>query len=265
MKKFFQKFLTILATIMLLTGTGLILFPPISNSYGKIVASNQTDYFDESVENIQDGSFEDALKNGLIDKEGYPIDENGKRTTKYPFLFDVDIKRLFEDSIDYNEILKKKQGSLLTDSYSYSVSSLNLSNYGITNGIYGYISADTINMNLPVYLGANDSTMSYGAAHLTYTSLPVGGNNTNVAIAGHTGYIGRIFFDNIRKLKTGDEVKFVNYWTTLNYRVKESKIVTKDKAQDLFIKENEDLLTLITCVRNKSGGFDRYIVICEAY
>lgn len=264
MKKFFLNFLTVVAIIMLVTGTGLILFPPISNSYGKVVANNQTASFDDSVKNIQEGSYEEALKNGTIDKEGYPIDENGKRTSKYPFLFDVDIKRLFEDSIDYNENLKKHQGSLLNSSYSYEVASIDLSSYGISNGIYGYISADTINMNLPVYLGANENTMSYGAAHLTYTSLPVGGKNSNVAIAGHTGYVGRIFFDNIRKLKIGDEVDFVNYWTALRYRVRESKIVEKDKAQDLFISEDEDLLTLITCIRNKSGDFDRYIVICES-
>ena len=57
-------------------------------------------------------------------------------------------------------------------------------------------------MRLPIYLGANSSNMSYGAAHMSATSLPIGGKNTNAVLAGHTGYIGRIFFDNLRNLKS---------------------------------------------------------------
>lgn len=76
---------------------------------------------------------------------------------------------------------------------TYSQAAVNLEDYGITDGIYGYVTAETINMRLPIYLGANSSNMSYGAAHMSATSLPIGGKNTNAVLAGHTGYIGRIF------------------------------------------------------------------------
>ena len=52
-----RKFLFILASIMLLTGLGLVLFPPISNSIGTAIAKNEIEKFDEFVNNIAEGSF----------------------------------------------------------------------------------------------------------------------------------------------------------------------------------------------------------------
>ncbi len=256
------KILTIVATVMLVSGLGLLLFPPISNSVGKSIANNEIDKFDQMVENIADGSFEEALEKGEIDNEGYPIDENGNRTSDVPIVFVVESGRLLADSIAYNEELKTNQSQkLTTETYENQV--LNLLDYGVITNIYGYVSAPSIDMQLPVYLGANEYNMSYGVAHLCYTSLPTGGESTNTVIAGHTGYIGRIYFDKLRYLQIGDSIQFTNYWGKLNYKVAETKIVDEHESSDIYIKKGEDLLTLITCISDKHGGFDRYIVICE--
>ena len=140
---------------------------------------------------------------------------------------------------------------------------LDLSDYGIYDGVYCYISAPTIGMRLPVYLGANDYMMSYGAAHLASTSLPLNDTNTNCAIAGHTGYIGRIFFDNLRGLSIGDTVTITNYWDQIDYQVIETKVVLPNNSSDVYIKKDRQLLTLITCVPAGNGLFNRYLVICE--
>lgn len=258
-----KKVLTAVAFVLLFAGVGLILFPPVSNLIGRHTANKQADAFDSMAANIQSGSYEEALNNGEIDEEGYPIDEKGNRTSASPIRYSVDIERLRRDSLAYNEDLKTSQQNKLTNEYAYSVASLDLRNYGIYDGIYGYVAAPSINMRLPVYLGANDSTMSYGAAHLTYTSLPAGGESTNAVLAGHTGYIGRIFFDNIRSLQTGDTVSVTNYWETVEYRVSEAKVLTPTESQDIFIKSGEDRLTLVTCISDGKGGFNRYLVICE--
>ena len=106
--------------------------------------------------------------------------------------------------------------------------------------------------------------MSCGAAHLAGTSLPVDQNNTNAALAGHTDYIGRIFFDNIRKLEIGDTVTIDNYWETIRYRVIDYKVVAPDETSDIYIREGRQLLTLITCIyAGDPENFDRYLVICE--
>lgn len=249
--------------ILFVAGLGFLLFPPISNFIGTLIANSETQQFDAMSQNVQSGEFEQAQKDGKIDDEGYPIDENGKRTSNQPVVYDVDIKRLLTDSVDYNNNLKLHQGELLTNEYAYVQPSLDLAKYGIYNGIYGYVSAPTINMNLPIYLGASNSNMNYGAAHLTYTSLPIGGNRTNTVLAAHTGYIGRIFFDNLKNLNIGDEVTLKNYWTTLSYKVVDKEIHKPNDSQSIFINDDRDLLTMLTCISDNNGDFDRYYVICE--
>lgn len=259
-----RKILTGVAVVMLIVGIGLFMFPIVSNSIGNIIANSETEQFDERIENIVDDiTFDDALKDGLIDDDGYLLDESGNRKSDNPVLFKADLDRLYKDSLKYNENLKNNQSSHIINNNYYTEPSLDLSSYGINDGIYGYVFAPSIDMKLPIYLGANSANMSYGAAHMTYTSLPVGGESTNTVLAGHTGYVGRIFFDNLRNLKIGDEITLHNYWQTLTYRVAQTKICKPDESQDIFIKEGKDLLTMITCISNNSGDFDRYYVICE--
>lgn len=254
--------LTIIATTFLVAGIALLLFPYVSNFIGTQKAEAITEAFDEKISNVMPNiTFEEAVEEKIVDDEGYPIDENGTRTSETRIVFQADLDRLYADSIAYNKSLINNQGTV--DTSDYTTSALDMSSYGIYDNIYCYITAPSINMRLPVYLGANDYNMSYGAAHLCNTSLPIGNGDANVAIAAHTGYIGRIFFDNIRQLDVGDEVTIKNYFETINYTVTTKKIVDEKDSSDLFIKSDAKLLTLITCISDGNGGFDRYIVICE--
>ena len=91
----------------------------------------------------------------IEDKESYI--ESGELSDS---ITKVDFDRLYSDSIMYNENLKKHQHELLTNEQSYQSPALNLSSYGITNGVFGYISAPTIGLELPIYLGGNDENMA---------------------------------------------------------------------------------------------------------
>ncbi len=256
-----RKIITAVACVMLIAGLGFLLFPVVSNYIGGLISKSETEKFDAAVSNIIETSYEQALDEGLIDSEGYPVDDSGNRISDVKAIFRPELDRLYSDSVKYNESLADIQGT--TASYDYSDSALDLTDYGIYDGIYCYISAPTIGMRLPVYLGASDYAMSYGAAHMANTSLPISGESTNAAIAGHTGYIGRIFFDNLRGLSAGDSVSVKNYFETIDYTVTETKIVSEYYARDMIIKEGRQTLTLVTCVPNNSGGFDRFLVICE--
>lgn len=253
--------LSVTAAVLLLVGVGLLLFPPISNTLGTMKAEQITENFDNSIDNALDMPFEQAVEEKIVDEEGYPIDENGDRTSETRVLFKPDLDRLYADSVAYNKSLINNQGTVNTSDYTSAA--LNMASYGIYDNIYCYISAPSINMRLPVYLGANDYNMNFGAAHLCNTSLPISGGDSNVAISAHTGYIGKIFFDNIKHLEYGDEISVRNYFETLDYRVIDKKIVDEHDSRDLYIESGKQLLTLITCISNDSGGFDRYIVICE--
>lgn len=273
-----QRILLIVAILMLLTGVGFLLFPPISNTVGQVRANAIINDYEASLNAVYDpaspdsaseevrrrvtsSTFEQARQKGEVDKEGYAINENGERISSLPVIFQADLDRLRRDSIAYNQSLLNHQGT--PDTTDFERAAFDLGSYGLTN-IYAFLKADSIGLSLPVYLGANDWAMSCGGAHLYGTSLPVNMNSTNVAIAGHTGYVGRIFFDNIRNLQYGDTVTITNYWEIITYKVIDFKEVAPGEANDVLIKPNRRLLTLITCTPSDYGGFNRFLVICEA-
>ena len=276
--KLWQKITLTVAIILLLAGVGFLAFPTVSNFFGQLRANQTIDEYkttlqhivpkepdgsepsDPVISGIKSKSFKEALENGEVDEEGYAVSD-GKRVSGSPIVFEYDLDALYRDSLAYNESLINNQGTV--DTSDYSTAALDMSNYGLSN-FYGYLSAPSIDLYLPIYLGANDAMMSCGAAHLSGTSLPVDQNNTNVAIAGHTDYIGRIFFDNIRKLEIGDTVTVDNYWETIDYEVIDYKVVAENETQDIYIQDDRQLLTLITCIYAGSPDtFDRYLVICE--
>lgn len=231
----------------------LALYPTIS----RLITQNNCDKaaaeFDELVNRIQEGEYEDALNEGLVD-------ENGKLTEgdNLPVLFKEDIERLYKDSLEYNSRLQEGQNIYHTS--DFEIATLDLGSYGISNGMYGYLYADSIELTLPIYLGATEQNMRVGAAHLSMTSLPVGGTDTNTVLAGHTGYTGKTFFDNIRKLKEGDKIVIKNYFGSLTYTVSIMKNIESTDIDDIYIQEGKDVLTLMTC---SNGGATRLLVICE--
>lgn len=256
--------LIIIPAILIIAGICIILVPIVSNGYTTEIAKIETENFDKQTEDeniINDGNYKDAIENNQIDENGYAIDENNNRTSDVPIHFKADLDRLLKDSQKYNNNLIENQSSLLFDT-TYTEPAFNLSDYGIFDNIYGYISAPTIDIQQPIYLGANDDTMSYGAGHLAYTSLPIGGKNTNTVLAAHTGYFGKTFFDNLPYINIGDPVYIKNYWGTLTYKVIATEIHKPDDSYRMYIQTDKDLLTLCTCIYSDET-FNRFYVICE--
>lgn len=253
-----RKFLLVIAVLLFLTGVGLMLFPPISNMYGKKVAEEITQTFDHRSEIVKTNL--KIKKNGGKDAEQhYVLDENDTGIDYKK----VDIEKLYNASVKYNQKLQKNQGNMLINDTVFQKPALYLSKYGIYDGVYGYISIPKIDLKIPIYLGIQNDHMSYGAAHLTHTSLPIGDKDSNCVLAGHTGYIGRIFFDNLRSLSKGDKVQIVNYWKKINYTVTGHKVIDPNHPTDMFIEQGKTKLVLMTCISNGRGGFNRYVVTCE--
>ena len=116
---------------------------------------------------------------------------------------------------------------------------------------------------LSLYLGATASHMAEGAAHLSQTSLPIGGRNTNCVIAGHRGWNGADYFRYITELKPGDEVMITNLWETLTYRVTDTRIIMPNEVEQILIQEGRDMITLLTCHPYASGGKQRFLIFCD--
>lgn len=170
---------------------------------------------------------------------------------------------LWADMTSYNETIYAEGQSGLSCAYDYQKPSFTLKDYGLEDEVFGVISIPAMDLNMPIFLGATEKHMADGAAHMSQTSLPIGGSNTNCVIAGHRGYGGASYFRYIEKLRIGDSVTITNLWETLEYRVVQIKIIYPNEVKEILIQENRDLLTLLTCHPYASGGKQRYLVICE--
>ena len=170
---------------------------------------------------------------------------------------------LWADMVAYNEQIFINGQEGLSCEYAYEKPSFDLTEYGLPDEIFGVIRIPELRLEMPVYLGATNKHMAAGAAHLSQTSLPIGGMNTNTIIAGHRGYGGASYFRYVNELQTGDRIYLTNIWETLTYEVVELKIIMPNEVKEIHIQEGRELLTLLTCHPYASGGKQRLLVICE--
>lgn len=170
---------------------------------------------------------------------------------------------LWEDMVRYNQSIAAQGQSGLSCAYDYQKVSFRLADYGLPDEIFGVLSIPAIDLEMPIYLGATEKHMADGAAHLSQTSLPIGGMDTNCVIAGHRGYGGASYFRYLDRLHVGDRVSITNLWETLTYRVCEIRVIDPSDVAEILIQPGRELLTLLTCHPYASGGRQRYVVYCE--
>ena len=173
-----------------------------------------------------------------------------------------DLDELFNKMQTYNENIFNEGQQNLVDPFSYEVPSFDLLELGFKDNIIGYLTIPKMEIEVPIYLGATQENMKKGAVHLSQTSIPIGGNNTNSVIAAHRGMKSHSMFRDIESLSIGDEVKITNMWDELIYKVVETKVINPDEVSEVLIQEGRDLITLITC-HPYTKNYQRYVVYCE--
>lgn len=129
--------------------------------------------------------------------------------------------------------------------------------YPITDGEYdellafddimAYIEIPAIDVYLPIYHGTSEEVLLIGAGHLENTSLPAGGQSTHAVISAHCGLPSARLFTDLHLLKEGSIFRIHVLDETLTYQVYGIDTVDPQDSSSLFIRENEDLVTLITC------------------
>ena len=192
-----------------------------------------------------------------------PSELPSTETTQEPTEETIPNQELWDAVHDYNQQIWEDRQSGLADPWSYQQPSFTLGDFGLKDEIFAVISIPKNELEMPIYLGATAQHMADGAANLSQTSLPIGGENTNSVIAGHRGYGGASYFRYIDKLQIGDTVTVTNLWEELTYRVSEIKIIYPNEVEEILIQSGRELLTLLTCHPYASGGKQRYLVICE--
>ena len=241
-----RKIIITIMVLVFLAGLGFLLYP---YAQGALI--------DREIKDTAEDFHSRAEVQPTTDNGNTVIIDTTEPTEEIPY------PTLWAEMLAYNETIYTEGQSGLSCAYDYQKPSFTLRDYGLEDEVFGVISIPAMDLNMPIFLGATEKHMVDGAAHMSQTSLPIGGNNTNCVIAGHRGYGGASYFRYIEKLRVGDSVSITNLWETLEYRVVQIKIIYPYEVEEILIQENRDLLTLLTCHPYASGGKQRYLVICE--
>lgn len=225
-----MRFINFIGVLCVIIGVGLFSYP--------IVTTNVVKH--ETTEFIKEYNQEYGIStNEPINKNAFPA---------------------YQEILAYNERIYQEGQQSFSDVSSYEQIPPDLSDE--VNRKFGYITIPKMDVELPLFIGADDENLSKGAAILGQTSIPIGGANTNSVISAHRGYMGIPFFRDIEKLDLGDKVKIRNPWETLVYEVSGIDIIDPNDRDAVLIEDGKDMITLITCHPYRSHGKQRYVVYC---
>ena len=248
-----NKIWELICMILFMLGLFIFYYPNIREHYVNQKMEDTAQEFLERVTEPSESPTEESAEPFI------PEEEATKSTEFVPSRYED----LWNDMTKYNQKIWSQRQTGLCDPWSYKDPSFCLADYGMEEEVFGVLMIPRLELKMPVYLGATWQHMADGAAQLSQTSLPIGGENTNCVIAGHRGWRCYSYFKYLDRLETGDEVILQNPWQELRYRVKEIQIIDPDDVEAVRIRKGEDLLTLLTCHPYASGGKQRYLVICE--
>jgi len=166
---------------------------------------------------------------------------------------------LYQRIAEHNHRLYEAGQGNLPDPFGYTQDSFNLNYFGFDEEMIGFISISSIDLELPIYMGASRENLQRGLAHVTNTSLPVGGTNTNAVIAGHIGSRRANLPGNINELSTSDVISITNFYETITYAIVYVQQYGTTQRDTLAIQSGRDMLTLI----GYQQGSQRYVIIAE--
>lgn len=232
-----RKIIFIIAAVLIVSGLGVLLYPQFTAFlYRQDVAKQKEAFLEQIHSNAQAGEASAGSS--------------------------PELEALYQELKRQNEELFEEMQRDLNDPFSYQQPAVSLAQYGLTDNVIGFLSIEKMGVELPIYLGANEQNLSLGAAHLTETSYPIGGENTNCVLAAHRGYSKAPMFRQIQLLEPGDLVTIQNFRETLQYQVVETEVILPTQVDHLLIRPGQDMLTLITCHPYPTNTH-RYVVYCQ--
>lgn len=201
------RWLNRLIILLVLAGSGMMLYPVLSNLYFNWQAQNEIH-------------------------------------TYYEYL-DVDCDALFAQAEAYNqELLQPENQFNISQEEQERISTL-LNPLG--NGMMGYIEISKIDVRLPIYQGTEESSLQAGAGWWYGSSLPTGGASTHCILTAHTGLVRAKMFTDLDQLVEGDTFTLSILDRTLTYEVDQILVVEPSEIDPLRIVEGQDYVTLYTC------------------
>ena len=206
-----NKLINIFLILALVAGLSLLLYPPVSDYWNSLHASQAVASYDQAVKSMDEGKYDELL-------------QRAGQYNRDLFLRGTLFALTDEEREDYNSQLDI-DGS----------------------GVMGYIEIPTIKVSLPIYHGTSDDVLQVAVGHLEWSSLPVGGESTHCVLSGHRGLPSAKLFTNLDQLTEGDLFVIRTLDEVLTYEVDRILIVLPSELQALAAEEGKDLCTLVTC------------------
>ena len=109
-----------------------------------------------------------------------------------------------------------------------------------------YIEIDSINLKAPIKNGVDENTLTGYVGHFKETSLNVG----NIGLAAHNRGYEKNYFENLKSVKIGDEIKY-RYENFLKKYIIDTIEIIRSTDWKYLENTDENKITLITCVENE--------------
>ena len=116
-----------------------------------------------------------------------------------------------------------------------------------SSGMMGYVTIDSIGVELPIYHGVSDSVLAHAAGHMEGSSLPVGGESTHSVLSAHRGLPNAKLFTDLDRVQLGDTFTVTVLDKVFLYQVDQILTVQPENTADIQIVEGKDYCTLVTC------------------
>ncbi len=201
---------TVILVVILLAGISVMLYPSVSDWWNSMHATRAIASYVEAVEELTEEEKEEIL----------------------------------ETARQYNESLPNGANFTVSDEqYATYESILDISG----TGIMGYIQIPSINVNLPVYHGTEETVLQIAIGHIAGSSFPVGGVRTHCILSGHRGLPSAALFTDLDKLTEGDVFTVTVLDQTITYQIDQIRIVLPEETEELAIVDDKDYCTLVTC------------------
>lgn len=171
------------------------------------------------------------------------------------------IKEENENAEKYNEVVRNSDLSVI-DPFTADEYQTNYVDFKNTDIPFAYLSIPKLDKNLPIYLDASNHHLAIGVAQVDGTSIPIGGKNNRSVIAGHRGYWGDTIFLYLDQLEAGDYVYVQRADRTMRYVVSDKEVIGPYDWNKLKPREDEDMLTLMTCSPFLPPRPNRLLVNC---
>ena len=206
---------TLTIIVLLIAAAGYSIYPVISTKYNNWVRSNTA-----------------------IDYNNYAHSVPKNVMQKY-----IDEAKTYNASLSGTPILdpysNKRSGEV---GYSEYLNTMGGSKHPIAR-----LTVPSVHIDLPVYHGTSDQTITSGVGHLYGTSLPVGGLGEHSVLTSHRGIPNATLFDNLPKVKEGSLAYVTIGSSVLTYRLVSTEVVKPNEIESLKKVDGKDLLTLMTC------------------